>query len=83
MMTMNYKNPKQSGFNASISGMSNLDCPANYRTQANARALWMDGWEAGERSKSCKGIQLDGPNDRSGCGMKSGIYPMGDCPECA
>ena len=81
---MDYKNPKRSGFNASLEGVSNLDCPAGYRTHGNIRAEWMNGWEAGERSKKCKGIRLsDHGSDYTGCDMKSGKYPMGDCPACA
>ena len=79
---MDYNNPKQSGFEASLAGVSNLDCPADYRTHANARTVWMYGWEAGERSKKCKGVHIHG-KDYSGCDMKSGKYPMGDCPACA
>lgn len=79
---MDYNNPKRSGFDARLAGVSNLDCPADYRTHANARTLWLQGWEAAERSKKCKGIHIHG-KDFSGCGMKSGNYPMGDCPACA
>jgi len=78
---MDYKKPIQSGFNASLEGVSNLDCPADERWHANIRSWWMQGWEAGERSKKCKGFQVHG-KDYSGCDMKSGKYPMGDCPAC-
>ncbi len=48
---MNYNNPRQSGFAAGIEGVSRLDCPVDCRTHANARALWMEGWESALKFK--------------------------------
>jgi len=56
---MDYDNPKQSGFDASLEGVSNLDCPAGYKTHANVREVWMQGWEAGERIRKAAQILKD------------------------
>lgn len=78
---MNYNNPKRSGFDASLAGDEKSSCPMDPRTHANAICHWDDGFDAGERSKKCNGIEIM-PGDYTGCDMKTGQYPMGDCPAC-
>ena len=69
-----YENPTRAGRKAFLRGVSNLDCPIDSRTNANAVHLWNDGWDKQSKHK-CKGIELSDGN-HSGClGGK-------DCPTC-
>jgi ribosome modulation factor len=69
---MNYSDPNSiidAGRQAYISGMSNLDCPIDRRTSANAVCLWMEGWQE-ECGITCKGTN---------CKAKKGIGHSQQC----
>ena len=51
---MDYNNPTESGRKAFLKGSSRDSNPVDYRTNANAHALWISGWD--KQSKvTCKG----------------------------
>jgi len=55
---MDYNDPIRSGFDASLRGESKSSCPIDPRTHANTIHWWNDGFDAGERSKKCRGIEF-------------------------
>jgi hypothetical protein len=72
---MDYSNPKKSGQIAFLRGHRLEDNPCSYRTSANARTAWIQGWHKQSKIK-CKGIELQ-PGVMTGCTQTDG-----DCPVC-
>ena len=58
---MNYKNAvtiQESGAKAFRDGLGKSDCPVDYRTEANEREWWRQGWESAKAfaaEQKCRG----------------------------
>ena len=69
---MDYSTPhtiKESGARAYKLGVKKSDCPISYRTGANRRHWWNDGWDE-EADKTCKGTN---------CSAKRGVDHSDEC----
>lgn len=65
---MDYKNPRASGENAFLAGLNFSDNPVDYRTNANARFLWDQGFIYASKNKcngeGCKALRGHGHSDK-------------------
>ncbi len=73
-MNNKYDTPFQWGKDCFNAGVKLEDCPISYRTSANKRLLWKQGWL--EESAPCKGFEIE-EGVYSGCDQSGG-----DCPVC-
>jgi len=70
---MNYNNPNNSGFIAFKQGRSRDENPCSYRTEANARYEWFQGWDRAQK------LSLRSKSDEK---LSQLSKSMRSCPNC-